>query len=123
MTEYVTLDDALVLAAEFGFVVGDPGLLASALARPATSVFGDDAYPSLPRKAAALLESVVCNHPFIDGNKRSGWILTVTFLYLNGFVHDFATADAFDLVVGVAEGRHGLDNIEHAIGAHLVPRF
>lgn len=122
MTEYVSLHDALFVADEFGFVLSDPGLLASALARPATSVFGDDAYPSVPRKAAALLESVVRNHPFVDGNKRIGWTLTVTFLYLNGFVHDFATDEAFDLVIGVAEGRYDLDRIEGSISGHLVAR-
>ena len=83
MTEYVTLDDALLVAQEFGFHVRDHGLLASALARPATTVFGADAYPSLDRKAAALLESVVKNHPFFDGNKRSGAFLFLWYLRLN----------------------------------------
>lgn len=122
MTEYVTLDDALLVAQEFGFHVRDHGLLASALARPATAVFGADAYPSLDRKAAALLESVVKNHPFFDGNKRSGWTLMVSFLWINGYVHNFTTDVAFDLVVGVAEGRIDLDEAEHRIAAHRVPR-
>ncbi len=122
MTEYVTLDDALLVAQEFGFHVQDHGLLASALARPATTVFGADAYPSLDRKAAALLESVVKNHPFFDGNKRSGWTLMVSFLWINGYVHNFTTDVAFDLVVGVAEGRIDLDEAEHRIAAHRVPR-
>ncbi|WP_447943821.1 type II toxin-antitoxin system death-on-curing family toxin [Microbacterium aurum] len=122
MTEYVTLDDALLVAQEFGFHVRDHGLLASALARPATTVFGADAYPSLDRKAAALLESVVKTQPFFDGNKRSGWTLMVSFLWINGYVHNFTTDVAFDLVVGVAEGRIDLDEAEHRIAAHRVPR-
>ena len=122
MTEYVTLDDALLVAQELGFHVRDHGLLASALARPATTVFGADAYPSLDRKAAALLESVVKNQPFFDGNKRSGWTLMVSFLWINGYVHNFTTDVAFDLVVGVAEGRIDLDEAEHRIAAHRVPR-
>ncbi len=122
MTEFLSLDDALVVAQEFGFHVRDHGLLASALARPATTIFGADAYPSLDRKAAALLESVVKNHPFFDGNKRSGWTLMVSFLWLNGFAHDFDTDSAFDLVVGVAEGAVDLDESERRIAAHRVSR-
>lgn len=122
MTAYLTLDDALVVAKAFGFHVRDHGLLASALARPATTVFGVDAYPSLDRKAAALLESVVKNHPFFDGNKRSGWTLMVSFLWLNGFAHDFDTDTAFDFVVGVAEGRIDLDESERQIAEHRVVR-
>lgn len=122
MTDYLTLDDALLVAREFGFVVGDPGLLASALARPATTVFGDDAYRTLPRKAAALLESLVRNHPFVDGNKRTGWTLMVTFCYLNGYIHDFTTDEGFDLVIGIAEGVIDLDSVEQQIARHLIDR-
>ncbi|MFT3901310.1 MAG: type II toxin-antitoxin system death-on-curing family toxin [Gordonia sp. (in: high G+C Gram-positive bacteria)] len=122
MTDYLTLDDALLVAHEFGFIVGDAGLLASALARPATTVFGKDAYATLSRKAAALLESVVRNHPFIDGNKRTGWTLMVTFCFLNGYIHDFTTDEGYDLVIGIAEARVYLDAAEQAIVAHLVPR-
>jgi death on curing protein len=122
VTRFLTLDDALLVAEEFGFHVRDHGLLASALARPATTIFGDDAYTSLERKAAALLESVVRNHPFFDGNKRSGWTLMVAFLWVNGHRHDFTTDEGFDLVVGVAEGRLDLDASERAISAHVVAR-
>jgi len=122
MTEYLSLDDALLVAREFGFHVRDHGLLASALARPATTVFGDDAYPALARKAAALLESVVRNRPFFDGNKRSGWTLMVAFLWLNGHAHSFDTDTAFDLVVGVAEARIDIDEAEQRIADHLTVR-
>lgn len=122
MTEYLSLDDALLVAREFGFHVRDHGLLASALARPATTVFGNDAYPSTERKAAALLESVVRNHPFFDGNKRSGWTLMVAFLWINGWKHDFSTDEAFDLVVGVPEGVVDIDESERRLSAHTIPR-
>lgn len=122
MTAFLSLDDALLVSREFGFHIRDHGLLASALARPATTLFGVDAYPSLDRKAAALLESVVGNHPFFDGNKRSGWTLMVALLWLNGFAHDFATDDAFDLVVGVADGSIDLDAAERRIAAHRIRR-
>lgn len=115
MTDYLSLEDALHVAKRMGFPVRDAGLLASALARPATTLFGADAYETLELKAAALLESVVRNHPFVDGNKRSGWTLLVAFLWINGRRHDFTTDEGFALVVGVAEGR--LDLV--AVDAHL----
>ncbi len=122
MTEYLTLDDALQVASRLGFHVRDAGLLASALARPATTLFREDAYATPGLKAAALLESIVRNHPFIDGNKRSGWTLTVAFLWINGYRHDMTTEEGFDLVLGVAEGRLDLGAAAAVWEAHLVRR-
>lgn len=122
MTQYLTIDDALQVTKAFGFHVRDSGLLASALARPSASMFGEDAYPTLDRKAAALLESLVRNHALFDGNKRTGWTLLVAFLWINGFAHDFTTDEGFDLVVGVAEGRIDVEAAENAIREHRVPR-
>lgn len=122
MTRFLALDDALYVATRLGFHVRDVGLLASALARPATTLFGADAYPSLAMKAAALMESVVRNHPFVDGNKRSAWTLTVAFLWMNGLVHDMTTDEGFDLVLGVAEGRIDLDGAAAVWEAHLTAR-
>ncbi|WP_347977336.1 type II toxin-antitoxin system death-on-curing family toxin [Microbacterium sp. ProA8] len=122
MTRFLGLDDALHIATRLGFHIRDAGLLASAIARPATTLLGDDAYPALSLKAAALLESVVRNHPFVDGNKRSGWTLAVTFSWINGFRHDMTADEGFDLVVGVAEGRVSLEASAAAWEAHLIPR-
>lgn len=122
MTRYLELTDALQVTQRFGFHVRDAGLLASALARPATSVYGTDAYATLDGKAAALLESLVRNHPLIDGNKRTGWTLMVLFLWINGFAHDFTSDEGFELVIGVAEGTIGLGEAERRIAAHRVSR-
>lgn len=120
--DYLTLDDAVQVTQSLGFHVRDAGLLASALARPAASMFGEDAYPDLDTKAAALLESLVKNHALVDGNKRTGWTLMVAFLWINGYRHDFTTDAAFDLVVGVAEGRVDVPSAATAISRHRVPR-
>ncbi len=84
--------------------VRDPGLLASAAARPTMTVFGDEAYPGLHAKAAAILHSIVRNHPLVDGNKRLGWLACVVTLDLNGVTVTLADEDAFQLVMSVAEG-------------------
>ena len=122
MTQYLTLDDALQITRRLGFHVRDVGLLASALARPAASMLGTDAYAALELKAAALLESMLRNHPLIDGNKRTGWSAMVAFLWINGFRHDFDTHAAFALVVGVADGRIDLDSAAQSIRAHIAHR-
>lgn len=104
--EYLDLDDLIGLAT---VLLGDPppirdlGLLGSAVARPQTSAFGADAYPDVWSKAAALLHSIVGNHPLVDGNKRLGWLACAVFLELNGVDPTVVTNDdVYDLVVGVA---------------------
>lgn len=122
MTEYLRLEDALRVLERYGFQLRDVGLLSSALARPSASMFELDAYETLDKKAAALLESVVRNHALFDGNKRTGWTLMVLFLWINGYQHNFSTDEGFDLVLGVAAGTLNLDAIEQRIAAHRVPR-
>lgn len=120
MTAYLEAEDAYYVIEGLGFHIRDAGLLGSALARPATTIMGDDAYPSLPKKAAALLDSLARYHALIDGNKRTAWTLMVAFLGLNGYRHDFDTDTAFDLVVGVASGSIDLDKSSRIISEHLV---
>lgn len=108
--------------ARLGFHIRDAGLLSAALARPATTLYGTDAYSTLELKAAALLESAARNHPLIDGNKRLAWTLTVLFLWVNGRKHDMPSDTAFDLVLGVARGEIGLDDAAATIRQHLVAR-
>jgi death-on-curing protein len=67
VTAYLEIEDALQVVERCGFHIRDIGLLGAALAGPATTVLGAEAYPQLPMKAAALLESVARFHPLIDG--------------------------------------------------------
>ncbi|WP_455834257.1 type II toxin-antitoxin system death-on-curing family toxin [Pseudarthrobacter siccitolerans] len=122
MTAYLDIEDALQVVDRYGFHIRDVGLLASALARPATTVMGAEAYSELAVKAAAMLESVARFHPLIDGNKRTAWTLMVLLLWVNGYRHDFTTDEGFDLVVGVAAGSSDLMDSATEISRHLVPR-
>ena len=85
--------------------IRDLGLLDSAAHRPTTSLYGQEAYPSLDAKAAVLLESIVRNNALVDGNKRLGWLALVVFYGLNGVDFDAPDDEAYDLVVGIAAGR------------------
>ncbi|WP_229663228.1 type II toxin-antitoxin system death-on-curing family toxin [Microbacterium album] len=118
----MTLDDALAVVEWLGFHVRDAGLLASAVARPEAGFGGTDVYPTLAEKAAALLESLARNHPLVDGNKRTAWMLTLHFLALNGVRHTFTTDEAFDYVVGVASGAIDLERSATMLTEHLAPR-
>jgi death on curing protein len=111
--QFLDLDDVLKLAKK---LLGDPppvrdvGLLGSAVARPQTTVFGEDAYPDLWMKAAALLHSIVNNHALVDGNKRLGWLSTAVFLDINGVnIAAAANDDVYDSVIAVASEHHDLD--------------
>lgn len=103
---YLTTEDLLHLADRLGVLdVRDMGLLDSAALRPQSVVFGTESYPMLADKAAALMESIVGNHPLVDGNKRLGWASVVTFLALNQCFLDVNDDDAYDFTISVAAGR------------------
>jgi death-on-curing protein len=118
VTRYLTVEQALRVArAAVGgpIYVRDIGLLEAAVHRPRTTVFGQDAYPDLLTKAAALLHSLARNHPLVDGNKRLAWLATYVFLAKNCVVLDADDDSAYDLVVGVASG--AIDEVEEIAAA------
>lgn len=116
MTRYLDLDDVLYLAARLGEPTPrDVGLVQSAVARPHTIVFGDDAYPDLHTKAAALLHSLARNHAFIDGNKRVSWLSAGAFYWINGYELDAPEDPAYDLVIAVAIGEADVEQIAAAL--------
>ncbi|MEV1090789.1 type II toxin-antitoxin system death-on-curing family toxin [Streptomyces microflavus] len=120
---YLSSEDVLVIAGyacdDMQIVVRDAGLLESAVHRPSAAMFGEEAYPDLLDKAAALLQSLAVNHPFFDGNKRTAWLSCVTFLAMNGvdlrpdidaaerLVIDVATGEA-DEIKAISQGLRDL---------------
>jgi death-on-curing protein len=113
--EHLDLDDVLALATR---LLGEPpplrdvGLLGSAIARPQTTVGGQDAYPTIWLKAAALLQSIVNDHALVDGNRRLGWLATAVFLELNeASVAGAPNDDIYGLVITVASSKATLEDI------------
>jgi death-on-curing protein len=108
--EYLSLGQLLALHAQqlqrYGGATGlrDGGALESALARPAATFGGEDLYPGVADKAAALMHSLALNHPFVDGNKRVAAFAAIIFIESNG--HEFqATPDELvETTMAVAEG-------------------
>lgn len=107
MTERLDLDDLLVTVE---VILGEPpqvrdiGILEAAVARTRASVYGEDAYPDLDTKAAALLHSIVTGHALVDGNKRLGWVSVRLFYRLNGSDLRVPIDDAEALVIAIADG-------------------
>jgi death on curing protein len=125
VTRYLSVEQALRIAraAVGGPVkVRDIGLLEAAVHRPRASVLGQDAYPGLLTKAAALLHSLASNHALVDGNKRLAWLATYVFLAKNGIELDPDDDEAFELIMDVAAGEVGdVGEIATALASWQVP--
>jgi death-on-curing protein len=117
----LTDEEAWAVVARLGFHIRDAGLVSSAIARPRTTVFGQDAYPDLATKAAALFESLVRNDPLLDGNKRLAVVLIWTFLLSNGYAMEHGEDDAYDFTVKAAAGQLTPDDIRRWFADRLRP--
>jgi death on curing protein len=106
-----------------GFEVRDHGLLEAALARPQTSVFGSDAYPTIEAKAAALVHSIVRNHALVDGNKRLGLSALLAFLGVNGWRLTMSNDEAYYFIMQIACGElREVDEIAARLDGAMEPR-
>ena len=110
--EFLSLEDLLdIVSALIIGPVRDLGLLNAAALRPQTTLMGQDAYPSIAAKAAALLESLTKNHALIDGNKRLAWAACSVFLSLNALNESVSNDDVYELVIAVASSDVTLEQV------------
>ena len=119
---FLSVDEVLAIHARlidaFGGPAGirDHGLLESALFRPQTGYYAD-----LAQMSAALFESLISNHAFVDGNKRAAYFISDVFLRLNGWKLSVSSDNGYDFIVGSLEqGLCDLDHILPWIQQHLV---
>jgi death on curing protein len=118
--EHLTVEDLLSIAEEVlgAPAVKDIGLLDAAAHRPQASPFGQDAYPTIHEKAAALLDAVVRHHALVDGNKRLGWAAAAVFYELNGFdLHPSSVEEAVEPVIAVAAGHMELAKLSKRLAS------
>lgn len=110
MIEFLTIEEVIELHDEllkrYGGLSGirDKNLLWSAIDAPKAAMFGQEMYSSVYEKASAYLYHIVCNHPFNDGNKRTGFAVTLIFLEVNDAKQCFKKEDLEDLVIEIAKG-------------------
>lgn len=121
--EVIAINLAMIQRYSPGEQIGvkDPGLLESAVLRPQSSAFEEDAYPTIFEKAAALFESLGQNHPFHNANKRTAFTALVIFLSYNHlrFKMDFKKAE--DFTVDMVNHKYELQVLAKIIQAHCVP--
>lgn len=101
--------------------IRDLGGLEAALAQPRMTFGGEDLYPTLAEKAAALGFSLVMNHPFVDGNKRAGHLMVEQFLALNGYEIDSAVDEQERVILRLAAGELSREEWTTWLEAHLKP--
>jgi death-on-curing protein len=118
VTRYLTLEDILRQVERVGWVVRDAGLLASAAARPSATAFGQDAYPDLSWKAAALCQSLDNNQALADGDKRLAWLTSKVFLAINGQQLRASADDGERFMIEVSAGHADLDVIAGWLADH-----
>jgi death on curing protein len=122
---YLDASDLLVLAAAVtggDLVVRDLGLLDAAAHRPRATVLGVQAYETLWLKSAALLDSIVCTRPLVEGNWRLGWVAAVTLCDMNGWWIDADEDEALELVRDVGRGNVGVPEMASHLEAWAHPK-
>lgn len=109
--EVIQIHDDLVSVYGGLHGIRDMGLLISAIEMPKASMFGEDLHKSIFDKAAAYLFHIVCNHAFLDGNKRSGTASTLIFLTQNGHIMKYNMEDFEEMVCKVAKNKYSKQEI------------
>ena len=89
----------------------DEGLLESAIARPYQTFGGNDLYPTVFEKAAAIAESIIINHPFVDGNKRTGFLAMLALLETESLIITASNELIYLLVIDVSTGSKSFEQI------------
>lgn len=118
--EVLSIHDILVEQFGGGQGTRDEAALESALARPYSTFDAQELYPSPEEKAAAIIESILINHPFIDGNKRTGYVLMRLILMNLGKDISATEEEKYELVIGVAAGKIKFDEILTSLKSHLL---
>jgi death-on-curing protein len=101
--------------------ITNPGLLESAIAQPQMTFAGQELYTTLSEKAVALGFSLINNHPFLDGNKRTGHAAMEVFLILNGFEINANVEEQEKVILQVASGEITREEFTHWLQSVIIP--
>ena len=99
--------------------VRDFNLLISAASRLQATFGGFDLYPDIFSKAAALIHSLVLNHPFIDGNKRTAMVSTARFLFINGYIVKMSKKELVELTLKIESKKMDMESVSSWLKKHL----
>lgn len=121
LEEVIELHSALISASGGSEGIRDVGLLESAVAQPQAAAFGQELYPTIAERAAALLFSLAKNHAFVDGNKRIAQAAAERFLLENGFEIVASVDDQEFVVLAVASSEMGREGLVGWLAEHIAP--
>lgn len=121
--QYLTEEDVVAF---YSVAIGEPILryadgLSSAVGRPQQSILGEDAYPTIVLKAAALMQSLAENQPFVDGNKRISWIRGKVFLQVHGYTMHATVEEATDLFINRVANGITIEELAAWMSRHVAP--
>jgi death on curing protein len=125
MTDFLSMEDVLSLHADqialYGGELGvrDLGLLESAVTQPQATFDGEYLHKDIFEMAAAYMFHIVQNHPFLDGNKRTGAVAALVFLDINGIEIDVPKGSLYDLTISVATGQTNKQQLAEFFSKHV----
>lgn len=122
LQEVISLHSRLISQSGGSSGLRDRGALESAVAQPEASFGGEELYPDLASKAAALGHSLIQNHPFVDGNKRIGHAAMEVFLLLNSHEIDASVDEQEAIIIEVASGKVSRIELSKWVSKHMVLR-
>ncbi len=117
--EVINIHDILIDKFDGIHGIRDYNALESAINRPFMTFDLQELYPSTTEKTAALIESLISNHPFIDGNKRIGYVLMRYFLLRYNFDISATQVEKFEFVIEIAQGKSNFDRIKNWLSARI----
>jgi len=120
LKEVLTIHHVLIEKFGGGNGVRDITLLESALARPFSTFDGNELYPTAIEKAAALIESILINHPFVDGNKRTGYVLMRLLLMKENSDIKATQDEKYNFVIDITTGKLHIDEIIEWLKERLI---
>ncbi len=118
--EVISLHSLLIAQSGGSPGLRDRGALESAVAQPEASFGGEELYPDLVSKAAALGHSLIQNHPFVDGNKRIGHAVMEVFLLLNGHEINASVEEQEKIIIDAASGKVSRIELSEWLRKHMV---
>ena len=117
--EVINIHDILIDRFGGSHGIRDLNALESAITRPFMTFDQKELYPSQTEKAAALIVSLIANHPFLDGNKRIGYVIMRYFLLRHGFDISASQSEKFEFVINIAQGQLHFEQINNWISDKL----
>lgn len=120
VTDALKIHQLLILNFGGSSGVRDMAGLEAAINRPLATFDSKELYPQPAEKAVAIIESIIINHPFVDGNKRTAYVLMRLLLLENGFDFSASSNEKYEFIINIASGNYKTEEIKKWITNHII---